>query len=255
MAKEEEFYTDYNYELFTDNDNDDEPSTMSECSLFLVQHMIDDEFVASLMTPQRLIDYINMDDCHGESYEIFNCMSEFGKVKPLRYKGWQPGCLIEVVDEAGKVVLRGYGEDHQLFIFSVFYPARTNRPINRPVVLFFYLFFHLFFVFFTYFFIYFFCFFLFFSLLTNSSLDSPGISVSRKVQFLMPSYTSSSDIELISAGHSSGCSFQRFLCCSICFASFSSIIDGRETAANLRLSVGSEVTGRVREVRNPVHVW
>ena len=33
------------------------------------------------------------------------------------------------------------------------------------------------------------------------------------------------------------------------------IIDGRETAANLRLSVGSEVTGRVREVRNPVHVW
>ena len=41
MAKEEEFYTDYNYELFTDNDNDDEPSTMSECSLFLVQHMID----------------------------------------------------------------------------------------------------------------------------------------------------------------------------------------------------------------------
>ena len=43
MAKEEEFYTDYNYELFTDNDNDDEPSTMSECSLFLVQHMIDDE--------------------------------------------------------------------------------------------------------------------------------------------------------------------------------------------------------------------
>ena len=112
MAKEEEFYTDYNYELFTDNDNDDEPATMSECSLFLVQHMIDDEFVASLMTPQRLIDYINMDDCHGESYEIFDCMSEFGKVKPLRYKGWQPRGLIEVVDETGKVVLRGYGEDH-----------------------------------------------------------------------------------------------------------------------------------------------
>ena len=112
MAKEEEFYTDYNYELFTDNDNDDEPATMRECSLFLVQHMIDDEFVASLMTPQRLIDYINMDDCHGGSYEIFDCMSEFGKVKPLRYKGWQPRGLIEVVDETGKVVLRGYGEDH-----------------------------------------------------------------------------------------------------------------------------------------------
>ena len=112
MAKEEEFYTDYNYELFPDNDNDDEPATMSEYSMFLVQHTVDDEFVSSLMTPQRLIDYINMDDCHGDSYESFDCMSEFGKVKPLRYKGWQPGGLIEVVDEAGKVVLRGYGEDH-----------------------------------------------------------------------------------------------------------------------------------------------
>ena len=97
---EEEFCTDCDYAP------DCEPATMSECN------MIDDELVSSLMTPQRLIDYINMDDCHGESYEIFDCMSEFGKVKPLRYKGWQPGCLIEVVDEAGKVVLRGYGEDH-----------------------------------------------------------------------------------------------------------------------------------------------
>lgn len=103
---EEEFHKDCDYAP------DGEPATMSECSMFLVQHMIDDEPVSSLMTPQRLIDYINMDDCHGESYEIFDCMSEFGKVKPLRYKGWQPGCLIEVVDEAGKVVLRGHGEDH-----------------------------------------------------------------------------------------------------------------------------------------------
>ena len=112
MANEKEFYTDCNDELLMENEPDGEPATMSECSMFLVQHTVDDKFVSSLMTPQRLIDYINMDDCHGESYEIFDCMSEFGKVKPLRYKGWQPGCLIEVVDEAGKVVLRGYGEDH-----------------------------------------------------------------------------------------------------------------------------------------------
>lgn len=98
--------------LFMENEPDGKSATMSECSMFLVQHVIDDELVSSLMTPQRLIDYINMDDCHGEPYEIFDCMSEFGKIKPLRYKGWQPGCLIEVVDEAGKVVLRGYGEDH-----------------------------------------------------------------------------------------------------------------------------------------------
>ena len=33
------------------------------------------------------------------------------------------------------------------------------------------------------------------------------------------------------------------------------LIVGRETAANLWFSVGSEVVGRVRGVRNPVHVW
>ena len=139
------------------------------------------------MAPQMLIDYINMNDCHGESYEIFDCMSEFRKVKPLRYKGWQPGCLIEVVDEAGKVVL---------FVFLL-------------------VFLFIFFVFLLIFFYLFFSFFSFFSLFTKSSFDSPGISVSKKVQLLMPSYTSFSDMEFISAGHSSGCSFQRFLCCSM----------------------------------------
>lgn len=110
---EEGFYGDaLDDEFLTESEPDGRPITMSECSMFLVQRMIDDELVSSLMTPQRLIEYINMDDCHDESYEIFDCMSEFGKVKPLRYKGWQPGCLIEVVDEVGKVVLRGYGEDH-----------------------------------------------------------------------------------------------------------------------------------------------
>ena len=141
------------------------------------------------------------------------------------------------------------------FLFFLYFiqHARTGRLIG--LLFCFSIYFSIYSLSFSLIFLFIFLLFLFFSLLTNSSLDSPGISVSRKVQFLMHSYTSSSDIELISAGHSSGCSFQRFLCCSICFASFSSIIDGRETAANLRLSVGSEVTGRVREVRNPVHVW
>lgn len=103
---EDGFYEDFN------DESDGKPITMSEYPMFLVQRMIDDELVPTLMPPQKLIDYINMDDCHGELYEIFDCMSEFGKVKPLRYKGWQSGCLIEVVDETGKVVLRGYGEDH-----------------------------------------------------------------------------------------------------------------------------------------------
>ena len=78
---------------------------------FLVQRMKDNEMWCSLMSDYELIDYINFSDCHDEYYRIFE-VSEFGKAKPCHYKGWQPMCLIEVVDEDGNVVLSGYGEDH-----------------------------------------------------------------------------------------------------------------------------------------------
>ena len=79
---------------------------------FLVQRKIYGEIYPSLMTENELLSYINMDDCHDEDYEIYDCESVFGEVRRLFYKGWQPLCLIEVVDEHGEVVLRGYGEDH-----------------------------------------------------------------------------------------------------------------------------------------------
>ena len=79
---------------------------------FLVQRMIDGEIWLSIMTPMELINYINMDDCHGEQYEIFDVLSTFGEVKKLHYVGWQPRCLIEVADENGNIVLSGYGTDH-----------------------------------------------------------------------------------------------------------------------------------------------
>lgn len=78
---------------------------------FLVQRRIDDEVYSTIMTELQLIDYISMDDCHDESYEIYD-ISTFGKVKKLNYVGWQPMCLIEIADENGEVVLRGYGTDH-----------------------------------------------------------------------------------------------------------------------------------------------
>lgn len=64
------------------------------------------------MTANELINYIDMEDCHEEMYEIYDCTSMFGEVKKLHYKGWQPNCLIEIVDDEGKVVLKGYGTDH-----------------------------------------------------------------------------------------------------------------------------------------------
>lgn len=81
-------------------------------SRFLVQRQKDGKIVPTLMSGTQLINYINMADCHGESYEIFNCDSQFGEVYKLQYKGWQPNCLIELVDEHGEVVVKGYGEDH-----------------------------------------------------------------------------------------------------------------------------------------------
>ena len=39
-------------------------------------------------------------------------ITDLGKIKPLHYRGWQPGCLIEYVDDKNKVVIHGYGTDH-----------------------------------------------------------------------------------------------------------------------------------------------
>lgn len=78
---------------------------------YLVQRMVEDEFWSTLMTENELIDYIDMDDCHGEDYKIFD-ISEFGKIKELRYAGWKPHCLIELHDADGNIVVSGYGTDH-----------------------------------------------------------------------------------------------------------------------------------------------
>lgn len=79
---------------------------------FLVQKMIDDEVFSRIMTANELIKYIDMNDCYDEKFEIFDCDTVFGSVRKLYYKGWQPGCLIEIVDDQNNVVLKGYGTDH-----------------------------------------------------------------------------------------------------------------------------------------------
>lgn len=79
---------------------------------FLVQRKFPDgDETTSLMNEHQLISYINMDDCHDEKYELYD-VTVFGKVTPCHYTGWQPGCLIEVADENGEILLSGYGEDH-----------------------------------------------------------------------------------------------------------------------------------------------
>ena len=79
---------------------------------FLVKRVLDDGTVVNvLMTGGQLGKYISMDDIHNESYEIYYVKGDV--VHYCMYKGWQPNCLIEVVDtETQETVLSYIGEDH-----------------------------------------------------------------------------------------------------------------------------------------------
>ena len=79
--------------------------------MYLVQRVIDGERVNSLMNADELIQYINMSDCFDEEWHIYD-VSEFGKVIPIHYVGWQPDCLIQFANDNDVIVLSGYGTDH-----------------------------------------------------------------------------------------------------------------------------------------------
>jgi hypothetical protein len=65
----------------------------------------------TIMNSDELIHYIDMlDYCH-EKYKIYE-ITEFGTFREIFYRGWQPDCLIEFVDNKGQVVLSGRGTDH-----------------------------------------------------------------------------------------------------------------------------------------------
>ena len=82
---------------------------------YLVQttYYDEDEDFSELMTEYKVVSFINMLDCydHVKEYKVFD-ISEFGKIKPLHYTGWQRECLIELADDDGNIVISGYGEDH-----------------------------------------------------------------------------------------------------------------------------------------------
>ncbi|MBP5774029.1 MAG: hypothetical protein J6W35_08255 [Eubacterium sp.] len=74
-------------------------------------HLDEGLCVNTIMTANELIDYVDMDDIHDESYEIYE-ITEYGTMREIFYRGWKPGCVIEFVDDYYQVVLRGYGTDH-----------------------------------------------------------------------------------------------------------------------------------------------
>lgn len=79
---------------------------------FLVQRIYDDdERGNTIMTPDELVHYIDMQDICEEEFKIFE-ITNFGETKEIFYAGRQPGCVIEFVDKFGNIVLSGYGTDH-----------------------------------------------------------------------------------------------------------------------------------------------
>lgn len=70
-------------------------------------------FSSKLCTDIEIINYINMLDIYSdfEDYAVYAIMG-LDKVERLTYVGWQPGCLIQLKDSKGNVVISGYGEDH-----------------------------------------------------------------------------------------------------------------------------------------------
>ena len=84
---------------------------MERCFLVQRHDYYDDTYFSSIMNCDELIAYIDMSDCYNEDWKIYE-ITEFGKVIPIHYVGWQPNCLIEFANDDNEVVLSGYGTDH-----------------------------------------------------------------------------------------------------------------------------------------------
>lgn len=81
---------------------------------FLVQYTIEgsEKIINKIVNSCWIIEATNESDFNGiEEMHVFD-ITDLGKTKPLHYRGWQPGCLIEYVDDKNNVVIHGYGTDH-----------------------------------------------------------------------------------------------------------------------------------------------
>lgn len=81
---------------------------------FLVQYAIEGskKIINKIVNSCWIINATNERDFNGiEEMHVFD-VTDLGKIKPLHYRGWQPECLIEYVDDENNVVIHGYGADH-----------------------------------------------------------------------------------------------------------------------------------------------
>lgn len=88
---------------------------MTDYREFLIQRVLptdESTRINTIMTTDELISYIDAQDfMHEEHYKIYE-ITEFGTLEEIFYRGWQPNCLIELVDKKGQVIFSGRGTDH-----------------------------------------------------------------------------------------------------------------------------------------------
>ena len=71
---------------------------------FLVQYAIEgsEKIINKIVNSCWIIKATNESDFNGiEEMHVFD-VTDLGKIKPLHYRGWQPGCLIEYVERKHK---------------------------------------------------------------------------------------------------------------------------------------------------------
>ena len=78
---------------------------------FLIQAKGEDYSYNKLVSEAELVHYIDMQDYCTEEYKIYE-VTNMGQIKQIWYAGWKPGCIIDFVDENGKIVAGGVGIDH-----------------------------------------------------------------------------------------------------------------------------------------------
>ena len=80
---------------------------------FLLGTKYENEWSWKVVSPDKVIHFIDMLDCDPDiqGYQFFELLNT-GAIQQIYYRGWQPGCYIELVDDNGETVLDGYGTDH-----------------------------------------------------------------------------------------------------------------------------------------------
>ena len=82
--------------------------------LAIIRDRYDGSMNASFMTPNQIIDFISMDDCHNMAAEFYDLTSGVPELLTV-YGTWHnfdDPLYIKLENQQGEIVVSGYGTDH-----------------------------------------------------------------------------------------------------------------------------------------------